>query len=59
MKGLRNEDDSSKSLSPSIIEGTAGFAAGVAATLVAHPFDLIKTRLQSMTVVDGLFLLLD
>lgn len=51
MKELRNEDDSSKSLSPSIIEGTAGFAAGVAATLVAHPFDLIKTRLQSMTVV--------
>ena len=56
MKELRNEDDNTKHLSPSIVEGTAGFAAGVAATLVAHPFDLIKTRLQSTNSVVRLFL---
>ena len=34
-------------LSPSAVEGTAGFTAGIAGTLVGHPFDLIKIRLQS------------
>jgi solute carrier family 25 folate transporter 32 len=33
-------------LSPSLIETLAGFSAGVAATLVVHPFDVLKTRLQ-------------
>ena len=33
-------------LSPSLIEGVAGFTAGVASTLAAHPLDVIKTRLQ-------------
>jgi solute carrier family 25 (mitochondrial folate transporter), member 32 len=36
----------SAQLSPSIIETAAGFSAGVAATLVVHPFDVLKTRLQ-------------
>lgn len=30
-----------------LIESVAGFVAGVASTLVAHPLDVIKTRLQS------------
>lgn len=29
-----------------LIETIAGFAAGVASTLVAHPLDVLKTRLQ-------------
>ena len=54
MKSSRDERDNTHILSPSIVEGTAGFAAGVAATLVAHPFDLVKTRLQSMMVLNHL-----
>lgn len=33
-------------LSPSIIDSTAGFTAGVVSTLAVHPFDVVKTRLQ-------------
>ena len=33
-----------------LIESTAGFVAGVAATLVAHPLDLVKTRLQGALI---------
>lgn len=29
-----------------LVEAYAGLAAGIAATLVAHPLDLVKTRLQ-------------
>ncbi|KAF2142932.1 uncharacterized protein K452DRAFT_297449 [Aplosporella prunicola CBS 121167] len=37
---------STPTLSPSIVESVAGFSAGVVATLVVHPFDVLKTRLQ-------------
>lgn len=33
-------------ISPSIVESVAGFTAGVVSTLVVHPFDVVKTRLQ-------------
>ena len=33
-------------LSPSVIDSTAGFTAGVVSTLAVHPFDVVKTRLQ-------------
>ena len=36
----------SEEASRALIESSAGFVAGVAATLVAHPLDLVKTRLQ-------------
>ena len=29
-----------------LIESIAGFAAGITSTLVSHPLDVIKTRLQ-------------
>ncbi len=37
-------------LSQSLIESVAGLIAGVVSTLVAHPLDVIKTRLQGMLV---------
>ncbi|KAI9714850.1 MAG: hypothetical protein M1820_000139 [Bogoriella megaspora] len=33
-------------ISPSVIETAAGFTAGIVSTLVVHPFDVVKTRLQ-------------
>lgn len=36
-------------ISPSVVESTAGFSAGIVSTLAVHPFDVVKTRLQSMT----------
>ncbi|PNS17566.1 hypothetical protein CAC42_8109 [Sphaceloma murrayae] len=33
-------------ISPSLVESVAGFSAGIFSTLVAHPFDVVKTRLQ-------------
>jgi len=33
-------------LTPSLVESAAGFSAGVASTLVIHPLDVIKTRIQ-------------
>jgi len=38
-----------RTLSPSLIEGAAGFSAGVASCLAAHPLDLLKNRLQLNT----------
>lgn len=37
----------SSSLSHSVVESVGGFTAGIVSTLVAHPFDVVKTRLQS------------
>jgi len=31
-----------------IVESIAGLSAGLASTLIAHPLDLIKTRLQGI-----------
>jgi hypothetical protein len=36
-------------LSPSLIETLAGFSAGIISTLVVHPFDVVKTRLQGVS----------
>jgi solute carrier family 25 folate transporter 32 len=34
-------------LSPAAIESIAGLSAGTVATLVVHPLDIVKTRMQS------------
>jgi solute carrier family 25 folate transporter 32 len=36
----------SVTISPSLVESTAGFTAGIVSTLAVHPFDVVKTRLQ-------------
>lgn len=33
--------------SPAFVEAVAGLTAGSAATLVVHPLDIVKTRMQS------------
>jgi len=39
----------SPSISPSVVESTAGFSAGVVSCLTVHPLDLLKNRLQLNT----------
>ena len=34
-------------LSPALVETAAGLSAGTVATLVVHPLDIVKTRMQS------------
>ncbi|POR39576.1 Mitochondrial FAD carrier protein FLX1, partial [Tolypocladium paradoxum] len=33
-------------LSPALVESVAGLSAGTVATLVVHPLDIVKTRMQ-------------
>ncbi len=37
-------------LSPALVETVAGLSAGTMATLIVHPLDLVKTRMQSMPI---------
>lgn len=39
-----------RGLSDPAVETISGFNAGLAATLVAHPLDVVKTRLQGKYV---------
>lgn len=34
-------------ISPAVVESIAGLSAGTIATLVVHPLDIVKTRMQS------------
>ncbi|GJC82024.1 mitochondrial FAD carrier protein FLX1 [Colletotrichum liriopes] len=34
-------------ISPALVESIAGLSAGSVATLVVHPLDIVKTRMQS------------
>jgi hypothetical protein len=34
-------------LSPAFVESVAGLSAGTMATLIVHPLDIVKTRMQS------------
>ena len=36
-------------LSSAVVESIAGLSAGSVATLVVHPLDIVKTRMQSMS----------
>ncbi|ATY66686.1 mitochondrial folate carrier [Cordyceps militaris] len=40
-------DSSHAGLSPAVVESIAGLSAGTIATLVVHPLDIVKTRMQS------------
>ena len=46
-------------LSPAVIESLAGLSAGTFATLVVHPLDIVKTRMQSTQLRPASLLLLD
>lgn len=52
-------DGKTNNLSSSLIESTAGFTAGIVATLVVHPFDILKTRLQCLFPFPLVFTLQD
>lgn len=41
-----SEGSKGASLPPSVVEGVAGFSAGVISCLTVHPLDLLKNRLQ-------------
>ena len=40
-------DAAGVSLSPAAVETVAGLSAGSMATLIVHPLDIVKTRMQS------------
>lgn len=44
---IEGRQNSSPNISPSLVESVAGFSAGIVSTLAVHPFDVVKTRLQS------------
>lgn len=37
-------------ISPALVETIAGLTAGSVATLTVHPLDIVKTRMQSMSL---------
>lgn len=44
---IEGRQANSNAISPSLVESVAGFTAGIVSTLAVHPFDVVKTRLQS------------
>jgi solute carrier family 25 folate transporter 32 len=45
-KATASTNTNGKKLGSSLIESIAGFTGGTISTLVVHPFDIVKTRLQ-------------
>lgn len=40
-------DNSHAGIPPAVVESIAGLSAGIISTLVVHPLDIVKTRMQS------------
>ncbi len=40
-------------LSPALVETVAGLSAGSMATLIVHPLDIVKTRMQRASLPDN------
>jgi len=40
-------------LSPALVETVAGLSAGSMATLIVHPLDIVKTRMQRVLLLSS------
>ena len=49
--GVSMTEPKDAGLSPALVETVAGLSAGSMATLIVHPLDIVKTRMQSVSLL--------